>query len=337
MESVYYDPSTGFQSESKFYQRVKHLGYKYEDVRQFLREQRTHQLNKQTKKPRRFRSIQAKFPGDCFQMDVLVYTRHRANHYEYILCCIDVYSRYAAARAMTNLRAPTLLENIESIFKEMGVPHNINFDQEFSSPKILLDYFASKGVTLYASEKDEMYKNAIVERFNRTLAALLQRWRTGQADHRWYKVLPAILENYNTTWHRTIRARPLDVFHRRDYNHQRIVTKAPTLEVGDTVRVRQVKSVFSKADRLRYSEDVYRIIEALTTGRFRLLNLRTQQEPNRAFKEIELMKVKAPPPEPEPPRRSPQPVRHTQPTLPTPREPRQRRPNQFNADFIPFA
>lgn len=337
MEEIYYDPTTGFQSESKFYQRVKHLGFKYEDVRQFLREQRTHQLNKQTKKPQ-FRSITAKFPGDCYQMDVLVYTRHRANHYEYILCCIDVYSRFAAARAMTNLRAPTLLENIESIFKEMGIPHNINFDQEFSSPKLLLDYFAQNGVTLYASEKDEMHKNAIVERFNRTLAALLQRWRTGQADHRWYKVLPAIMENYNSTYHRTIRARPLDVFQRRDWNHQRIVTKPPTLAVGDTVRVRQVKSIFSKADRLRYSEDVYRIIEAMTAGRFHLLNIRTQEQPARAFKETELLKVKYVPPPEEDMLSSNLASRRTEPIPLSPRQPssRQRRPNQFNADYIPF-
>lgn len=335
MDSLYYDPSTGFQSESKFYHRVKHLGYKYRDVQEFLREQRTHQLNKQTRRPRQFRSIQAKYPGDCFQMDVLVYTRHRMNHYEYILCCIDVYSRYAAARALTNLRATTLLENIRSIFEEIGVPANLNFDQEFSTPKILLDYFEVQGITLYASETDELHKNAIVERFNRTLAALLQRWRTGQTDRRWYKVLPLIIENYNSTYHRTIKARPVDVFNRRDFNHQQIVTKAPTIDLGDTVRVRLVRKVFDKADRLRYSEDIYRVIEALTAARFRLLNLRTQQIPQRSFKVTELLKVKYQ--EPQVNEKTPSPPRPPRPQPASERPQRDRRANQFHQDYIPFA
>jgi hypothetical protein len=237
---------------------------------------------------------------------------------------------------MTNLRAPTLLENIQSIFEEMGSPNNLNFDQEFSTPKILLDYFEEKEVTLYASEKDELHKNAIVERFNRTLAGLLQRWRTGQTDHRWYKVLPEIMQNYNTTYHRTIKARPLEVFQRRDYNRQHIVTKTPTLQVGDTVRVRLVRKIFDKADRLRYSEDVYRVIEALTASRFHLINLRTQHRPKRSFKETELLKVQYKDVPSSnlglPPR-----IKTAKQVVPVPRPQRVRRANQFNEDYIPFA
>jgi hypothetical protein len=41
--------------------------------------------------------IVAREPGDCFQMDIMVYNRFQYDNYKYILTCIDVYSRYAQA------------------------------------------------------------------------------------------------------------------------------------------------------------------------------------------------------------------------------------------------
>jgi hypothetical protein len=42
-------------------------------------------------------TIVAREPGDCFQMDIMVYNRFQYDNYKYILTCIDVYSRYAQA------------------------------------------------------------------------------------------------------------------------------------------------------------------------------------------------------------------------------------------------
>ena len=42
--------------------------------------------------------------------------------------CIDVYSRYLQARAMTNRRMETIIDNINDIFKTMGKPANLNAD-----------------------------------------------------------------------------------------------------------------------------------------------------------------------------------------------------------------
>ena len=71
---------------------------------------------------------------------------------------INIYSRFACCRAMTNRKNETILEEIKSIFDEMGLPKAINSDNEFNKA-ILNDYF----------EPDEINKNAIVERCNRTL------------------------------------------------------------------------------------------------------------------------------------------------------------------------
>jgi len=58
--------------------------YKSPEVKQILLEYR---------KPKRYLPIVAKYPGDCFQMDIMVYNRFEYNGYKYILTCIDVFSR----------------------------------------------------------------------------------------------------------------------------------------------------------------------------------------------------------------------------------------------------
>jgi hypothetical protein len=42
--------------------------------------------------------IVAKYPRDCFQMDIMVYNRFEYDGYKYILAFIDVFSRYAQAQ-----------------------------------------------------------------------------------------------------------------------------------------------------------------------------------------------------------------------------------------------
>lgn len=343
MEKLYYDPSKGFLSASKLYQRLKEEGHPtpLQEVRAFLKRQATYQINKQPRRPRKYRTITAFYPRFSYQMDVMVYNRFAIDGYRYILCVIDVYSRYASARALTNLRQETLLAAIQDVFMEMGKPQNLNCDQEFVIPLLIKNWFANAGITVYASEPDELHKNAIVERFNGTLAGLLQRWRTGQASKKWYRVLPQILQNYNSTLHRTLHARPIDVWERRAIPLQSpIIRSQPSLEVGDQVRIRLVKSTFDKGDSVKYSHEVYVVSQKLSTHKYRIQNLRTLQVLKRAYKEGELQHITASEHAPltNLPKRISAPARRELAAL-LPRQPglRVRKPNQFHQEFIPFA
>ena len=86
-----------------------------------------------------------------------------------ILCCVDVYSRFAICRALTNRKISNIVEKLEEMFKEIGFPKNINCDQEFNVKEV--NEFAKRhNITMWYSQPYEINKNAIVERFNRTLA-----------------------------------------------------------------------------------------------------------------------------------------------------------------------
>jgi NMD protein affecting ribosome stability and mRNA decay len=107
----------------------------------------------------------------------------------------------------------------------------------------------------------------------------------------WYKVLPDLIENYNTTFHSTIKAKPLDVFEGRDKNKQtNIVQYEPSYAVGDIVRIKQVKPILGKGDYIKYSEETY-IITGTRGKRYYLKNTSTDETASRPYKDYEIKKA----------------------------------------------
>ena len=91
---------------------------------------------------------------------------------------------------------------------------------------------------MHYSQPNEINKNAIVERFNRTLAELLQKWRIATGKYDWYKVLPDIVDNYNNTFHGTIKATPSSVFNKNEIPQIHIKKIIHKFNVGDQVRIK---------------------------------------------------------------------------------------------------
>ena len=145
------------------------------------------------------------------------------------------------------------MKTLQNIFEQMGIPGAINCDNEFNT-YFFNECATENNIKLYFSEPNDLDKNAIVERVNRTIAQLLQKWRTATNRRVWYKILPDVVENYNNTFHRTIKATPSDVFHGKEQNHQDLVILEPKLKVGDRVRVMLQKKAFMKGDRQRFSK-----------------------------------------------------------------------------------
>ena len=85
-----------------------------------------------------------------------------------------MYSRYAVCRPLTNLKVETLINAMKSIFDEFEDitgerPKNINADNEFNNHKFN-EYFTEQNIHPWFSQPDQLHKNAIIERFWRTLA-----------------------------------------------------------------------------------------------------------------------------------------------------------------------
>jgi hypothetical protein len=291
IKKYFYDIHIGFVSSDKLYRKIKADGYdvKLNDVKTFYDNQEIIQKTKRKplKVDRVYNTIVASGYGANYQIDIIVYDRWEYHKYKYILCVIDVYSRYASCRAMTSRKNETILEELKSIFAEMGVPRSINCDNEFDKG-MLNDYFNQNDITCYFSQADEINKNAIVERFNRTLSGLLNKYRLATGQYNWYAWLNDVVNNYNTTYHRMIKTTPLKIKEGSDKNHQDITVVTHDFKIGDKVRACKHKNVFSKSDELLWSDIIYTVTE-INKNKIYISNNNHQLK--NFYKPYELMKL----------------------------------------------
>ena len=175
ISELYYDSKKGFLSLPKFYQRVKEFGIdaSYNDVRKFLELEEPYQRTKQVHRPREFSNTYATAPLQCIQIDLMISDRYAIHQYKYIIGAIDVYSRFAVARPLTNMRISTLMENLKDMFEEISniigkkktqYPENINADQQFNKPEFV-NFFAKQGTKLWFSQPNQNIINQLLKDF----------------------------------------------------------------------------------------------------------------------------------------------------------------------------
>ena len=264
----------------------------------FLRNKKYLKSRKQQTKQTEFSEISAGQPLYSIQMDVCVYNRYKIDNYQYILGVIDVYSRYVVCRALTNLRIPTLIEACDSIFEEFSkvlgfkhvvYPKNINTDNEFNNNQFK-EYLTEHYIQAYFSQPEQLHKQALIERFWRTLSILIQRWRQGSGESRWYKVLNDLVDNYNNSVHSTTGATPKDMLEGKALD-KRINRQMKKIEspfaIGDRVRIKTKKGKLEKGDILTYSKEIY-IITDKTGNKNRIMNMTTNVELRRLYTDDEL-------------------------------------------------
>ena len=193
----------------------------------------------------------------------MIYDRFAYHNYKYVLGVIDVYSRDAVCRPLTNIIMGTLMEKLQDIFDNdfSGFyPKNINTDNQFNGPEFT-DFFTKKGTNLWFSQPEQPHKNSIIERFWRTLALLIQKMREDIKNFDWVKVLPDVVDNYNDTYHKRLKAKkPIEgLAGKQDNPVERKVVQS-NLNKGMRVRIKTKKTLFSKGDVQTFSRDIYQII-----------------------------------------------------------------------------
>jgi hypothetical protein len=257
---LYNDPEHGFVSAPKLHKKTQELGMKItlKDIKEFINKQYTAQVNRPVKKAKVFSSIYVPDIRDEYQIDLMIYDRYQYKLWKYIICVVDIHSRYAMALPLTSRKNDVIVKALTSILNVMGNPKVISCDNEFNTQefhKLAL----KKDFEFKYSDANDIQKNSIVERFNRTIAGAMQKYRVATNDYDWVSVLPKLIKNYNNTFHGTMKNKPNDIFFGKSKNKQDIIIVPNILKIGDKVRIKIVKTVFSKGDMLTYSDKVYTI------------------------------------------------------------------------------
>ena len=129
----------------------------------------------------------------------------------YLLCAIDLFSKYAFLVPLKNKKGTTIVNAFQSIlYNSKRKPNKIWVDQysEFSnrSFKKWLKYI---NIEMYLTHNEG--KPVVAERFIRTLKNKIYRHITTISKNVYFDVLNDIVDEYNNTYHKTIKMKPIDV------------------------------------------------------------------------------------------------------------------------------
>ena len=100
-------------------------------------------------------------------------------------------------------------------------------------------------------------KSVVAERFIRTLKGTIYKYMTSISKNVYIDKLDDIVDEYNNTYHTTIKIKPIDVKDNTYINTDKeINNKDPKFKVGDRIRISKYKNIFAKGYMPNWSEEV---------------------------------------------------------------------------------
>ena len=223
-------------------------------TQQWLQSQDTYTLHKPVRK--NFKRSKTIVPGANFQMqaDLIDFSLIKSynDHYKYILVVIDVFSKKTFTAYLKTKSSSDMIQAFEQLMPEIGKFQKLQTDmgREFLN-RPFQTWLKQHHVEHFYTQNFDT-KASIAERFIRTLKEKLWRYFTYTNSRRYVEVLPALVESYNNTYHRSIRR----ASHSVNSENQETVwltlyadpeLRKPKLKVGDQVRLSMTRMRFRKA------------------------------------------------------------------------------------------
>ena len=94
-------------------------------------------------------------------------------------------------------------------------------------------------------------KSVLAERFIRTLKSKIYKYMTSISKNVYIDKLNDIVNEYNNTYHTTIKMKHVDVKDNTYFNTDK------EIKVGDRVRISKYKNIFAKGYTRNWSEEIF--------------------------------------------------------------------------------
>jgi hypothetical protein len=198
---------------------------------------------------------------------------------------------------MKNKTADETVRAFGKIFK-VRKPQKLQTDKgkEFYNSKVQKLF---KEFNIHHFSTNSNVKASVVERFNRTLKEKMWRYFSEVGTNKWIDVIDELVDNYNNSYHRSIKMKPVDaskdinedIVRKNLYGTMTIENKKPKFKVGDKVRISKWKSIFSKGYLQNYTTELFTISKVLHTNplTYKIKDL-NDEEVEGIFYEPELVK-----------------------------------------------
>ena len=236
-------------------------------IKKFLRQNITHSLHKSLRKNFKRRKIITRYPGQILEMDLVDMRKfsNQNSNYNYILVAIDLFSKKIWLRALKTKKGMETARAISSIFSIIEYPiQTIIFDEgkEFLNKNVRLLF---KQFNIHAYNILTKTKAGGVERVNKTIKQILWKFFFTSNTKRWIDILQNVQDNYNSTYHSSIKTSPNSVsMKNREKIFKILYPKLNdyikcNLKKGDRVRIALNKPRFEKGFTINWSKDIYTI------------------------------------------------------------------------------
>ena len=186
--------------------------------------------------------------------------------FRFSLCFIDIFNKYAWVAHLKDKKGVSIVNAFQKILKESNEkPNKIWVDKgsEF--------YYNSFKKWLKGNdiEMDSIYnegKSVVAERFIRTLKTKIYKYMTSISKNVYIDKLDDIVNEYNNTYHRTIKMKPVDVKDNTYIDFEKEVNnKDPKFKISDHFRISKYENIFAKGYTPNWSEEVFVISKIKNT------------------------------------------------------------------------
>ena len=175
----------------------------------------------------------------------------------FLLCVIDIFSKCAWVVPLKDKKGISIVKAFQGILKQSNrKPNKVWVDKgsEFYNA-YFKKWLRDNDIVMYSTHNEG--KSVVAEIFIRTLKSKIYKYMTSITKNIYIDKLDDIVDEYNNTYHTTIKMKPIDV---KDNTHintsKEINNKDPKFKVCDHVRISKYKNIFAKGYMPNWSEEV---------------------------------------------------------------------------------
>ena len=184
----------------------------------------------------------------------------------FLLCVIDIFSKYAWVVPLKDEKGVSFVTAFQLILKQSNTkPNKIWVDKgsEFYNASFK-KWLQDNDIVMYSTNNEG--KSVVAERFIRTLKSKICKHMTSISKNVYIGKLDDIVNEYNNTYHSTIKMKPIDVKVNTYINTDKeIKNKDPKFKVSDRIRISKYKNIFAKGYTSNWSEEVFVIKKVKNT------------------------------------------------------------------------
>ena len=182
---------------------------KFNDVQNWLKRQNVYTLHRDARKHFTRNRYYVSHIKEQYEADIVdMHEFSRENDgYKFLLVVIDVFSKKGFVVPLKNKSAIEVIRGFKIILRD-GKPMKLRTDRgkEFVNA-MFRRYCQLNNINFFTTQNRDI-KCAVVERFNRTLKAKMNKYFTSVGNRRYIEYLPQLVNSYNNRIHSTTKMAP---------------------------------------------------------------------------------------------------------------------------------